>query len=136
MGTDYRGRYRGLMGLFFLAFLAIPIAEIALFITIGQRIGLLYTLLLIVLTAVIGAYLVSRQGRGVWSRFQSQLAAGSFPGLELAHGAMVLVGGALLVTPGFLTDAIGFSLMVPAVREWLRRRGIKRFRSGVEIIDP
>ncbi len=123
------------MGLFFLAFLAVPIAEIALFIVVGERIGLLYTLALIAVTAVIGAYLVSRQGRGVWARAQRQLAAGAFPGPELAHGAMVLFGGALLLTPGFLTDTIGFSLMVPLVRERLRRWGMRRFSSRVDIID-
>ncbi|MDH3471020.1 MAG: FxsA family protein [Acidimicrobiia bacterium] len=123
------------MGLFFLAFLVIPVAEIALFITIGQRIGVAYTLSLIVITAIIGAYLVARQGRGVWARAQGQLAAGSFPGPELAHGAMVIFGGALLLTPGFLTDAVGFSLMIPLVREMLRRWGTKRFSSQVDIID-
>lgn len=123
------------MGLLFLAFVAVPVAEIALFIGVGGRIGLLNTLALIVITAIIGAALVSRQGRGVWARFQAQLATGSFPGPELAHGAMILFGGALLLTPGFITDAVGFLLMVPAVREWIRRWGTRRFQARANIID-
>lgn len=111
--------------LFGLAFLVVPIVELLLFIWVQDRIGLGWTLLGIVITAIIGAGLVRRQGMAVWSRFQSEMVEGGMPARQLAHGAMVLVGGALLLTPGFLTDAIGLALMVPAIREFVRRAGLR-----------
>ena len=108
-----------------LAFLVVPVVELLLFIWVQDRIGLGWTLLGIVITAIIGAALVRRQGMAVWSRFQSELVEGGMPARQLAHGAMVLVGGALLLTPGFLTDAIGLALMVPAIREFVRRAGLR-----------
>ncbi len=123
------------VGWLFFLFLAIPLAEIALFIVVGERIGVWTTVGLVALTAFVGAYLVSSQGRGVIRRITTVFRSGAFPGAELAHGAMVLFGGALLLTPGFLTDALGLALMVPAVREALRRWGARRYRNRIEIID-
>ena len=111
--------------LFGLAFLVVPVLELLLFIWIQDRIGLGPTLLGIVVTAVVGAILVRRQGLAVLRRFQTELAAGGMPAKQLAHGAMLLVGGALLLTPGYLTDAVGFSLMVPGAREIVRRLGVR-----------
>ena len=111
--------------LFGVVFLTVPILELVLFIWLQGRIGLGWTLLGIVLTAIIGASLVRQQGIAVWKRFQSELSAGGMPARQLAHGAMVLVGGALLLTPGFLTDAVGFALMVPLIREAVRRAGVR-----------
>lgn len=119
-----------LRGFLFLAFLAVPIAEIALLIWVGGRIGLGVTLVLILATAALGAYFVSEQGRGVSDEIRARFLAGSFPGRELAHGGMILVAGALLLTPGFLTDAVGFLLLVPAVRETVRRRAVRRYGTG------
>lgn len=119
----------------FLAFLVVPVAEIALFIVVGDRIGVWATLGLVLLTAAAGAMLVSAQGRGVWRRIRTVAASGAFPGPELAHGAMVLFGGALLLTPGFLTDLIGLALMIPGVREFLRRWARNRLSDRVEVID-
>ena len=120
--------------LFGLTFLIVPIVELLLFIWIQDRIGLGPTLLGIVVTAIIGASLVRRQGFAVWSRFQSELSAGGLPGQQLAHGAMVLTGGALLLTPGYLTDAVGFLLMVPGVREVVRRVGGRFLANRITII--
>ena len=120
--------------LFGLTFLIVPVVELMLFIWIQNRIGLGPTLLGIIVTAIIGASLVRRQGFAVWSRFQSELSAGGLPGRQLAHGAMVLVGGALLLTPGYLTDTAGFLLMVPAVREVVRRVGGRFFANRITII--
>ena len=120
--------------LFGLTFLIVPIVELLLFIWIQDRIGLGPTLLGIVVTAIIGASLVRRQGFAVWSRFQSELSAGGLPGQQLAHGAMVLIGGALLLTPGYLTDAVGFLLMVPGVREVVRRVGGRFLANRITII--
>lgn len=117
------------------AFVVVPIVEIALFITLGERIGFWPTLAIVVATAFVGAALVSRQGRGALASVQGEFARGRFPGRELAHAGMILVAGALLVTPGFLTDAIGFSLLVPAVREALRRLALRRWQPDVIVIE-
>jgi UPF0716 protein FxsA len=111
-------------------FVAVPVVEIALFVVVGRRIGVLPTVGIVLLTALIGASLVSRQGRGAIEAVRAELVAGRFPGPQLAHGAMILVAGALLLTPGFLTDAVGFSLLVPAVRELVRRWAVRRYGSG------
>ena len=120
--------------LFGLAFLVVPVLELLLFIWIQDRIGLGPTLLGIVVTAIVGATLVRRQGLAVLRRFQNELEAGGMPAKQLAHGAMVLVGGALLLTPGYLTDAVGFSLMVPGVREVVRRLGVRVLAKRTVII--
>ena len=110
-------------------FVGIPIAEIALFIYVGGRIGLLSTLVVIVLTAVVGSALVARQGAEAIAQVQTAFFQARFPSKELAHGAMIVVAGAFLVTPGFLTDALGFLLLVPPFRE-AARLGISRRFSG------
>ena len=114
----------------FLLFVVTPLVEIALFVTVGTRIGLAATLGIVLLTAFAGATLVSQQGRTAWARVQSEFAVGSFPGAQLAHGAMILVAGTLLVTPGFLTDAVGLSLLIPAVRERIRLWALRRYSPG------
>ena len=100
----------------FLAFLAIPLIEIALFIQIGGVIGLGWTLLIVIATAVIGATMVRSQGLAVLGQVQQSFSRVQDPTEPLAHGAMILFAGALLLTPGFFTDAVGFSLLVPHVR--------------------
>ncbi len=118
----------------FLAFVLVPPIEIGLFIVVGGQIGLWPTMAIVLLTAVLGANLVSRQGRGVLASIQAEFAAGQFPAKSLAHGAMILVAGALLLTPGFLTDVIGFSLLSPQIREVLRRWGIRRWSNRVTVL--
>ncbi len=116
------------------AFLTIPILELVLFIYVEGRVGLARLLLGIVATALLGAFLVRRQGLTVLSQVRNDVATGEMPARALVHGALVLVGGALLLTPGFLTDAVGFSLMVPSVREGIRRLGTRFFQRRVIII--
>jgi len=118
----------------FIAFLLVPPIEIGLFIAVGSRIGLWYTMGIVLLTAIIGARLVSLQGRGVLVSLRNEFASGQFPGKTLAHGAMILIAGALLLTPGFLTDFIGFSLLSPQVREMIRRWGVRRWSNRVTIL--
>ena len=103
----------------FLAFLLVPILEIALFIQVGGLIGLWPTLAIVVLTAVLGTTLVRTQGRMALGQLQQSFATLDDPTEPLAHGAMILLSGALLLTPGFFTDALGFALLVPAVRRAL-----------------
>ena len=109
----------------FLILLAVPVIEIGLFIEIGGWLGTWPTIGLVVLTALIGSILLRRQGLAAMREAQSRLAAGEDPGRLLADGAMILVAGALLLTPGFFTDAVGFLLLVPGMRTvlwtWMRK---------------
>ena len=109
----------------FLLLIAVPIIEIALFIELGGAIGLWPTIGLVILTALIGSILLRQQGLAAMRDVQARLGAGEDPGRLLADGAMILVAGALLLTPGFFTDAVGFLLLVPGVRgilwDWGRK---------------
>ncbi|SDX39971.1 UPF0716 protein FxsA [Ruegeria halocynthiae] len=100
----------------FLAFLLVPIIEIALFIQVGGLIGLWPTLAIVVLTAVLGTFLVRTQGRMALANLQRSFAELDDPTEPLAHGAMILLSGVLLLTPGFFTDAVGFALLIPGIR--------------------
>ncbi|MEM9966567.1 MAG: FxsA family protein [Pseudomonadota bacterium] len=102
-----------------IAFIAVPLIEIALFIQIGGAIGLLWTLSVVVITAFVGAWLVKSQGMVTLMKLQTALSKMKDPTEQLVHGAMILFSGALLLTPGFFTDAIGFSLLVPKIRQFL-----------------
>ncbi|MFV0360950.1 FxsA family protein [Tropicimonas sp.] len=112
------------MPLLLLLFIAVPLIEIALFIQIGGIIGLGWTLAIVLTTAVIGTWMVRQQGREVLLRVQQSFSQLNDPTEPLAHGAMILLSGALLLTPGFFTDTVGFLLLVPRFREtvfrWLR----------------
>jgi len=99
-----------------LLFLAVPLIEITLFIQLGSVLDLGWILLIVILTAILGTYLVRQQGRGVLRQLQNSLSEVRDPTEPLAHGAMILFSGALLLTPGFFTDVVGFLLMVPAMR--------------------
>ena len=105
----------------FAIFVAVPIIEIALFIQVGGWLGLWPTLAIVVLTAMLGTFLVRRQGLAEIRRLQQSLDRLSDPTRPLAHGAMILASGLLLLTPGFFTDAMGFALLVPGVRDAVMR---------------
>lgn len=110
------------MGIFLvLAFIGIPILEIAVFIQAGQLIGLWPTVAGVVLTAVIGAALVRHQGLSTIIKAQESVNAGRFPVAEVFDGLCLVLAGAFLITPGFVTDTFGFLLLVPALRAVLRR---------------
>ena len=98
--------------------LAMPIAEISVFILVGSQIGLFPTLGLILVTAIIGSVLLRVQGFGIVRRISEEARSGRVPGRELIHGVMIVVAGVLLLTPGFISDTIGFLLFVPAVRDF------------------
>jgi UPF0716 protein FxsA len=110
----------------FLLFLAVPLIEIALFIQVGGWIGLWPTLAIVVATALAGTFLVRSQGTQALARLRRSFEELHDPTDNLAHGAMILFSGALLLTPGFFTDAVGFALLVPQVRsallKWLKSR--------------
>ena len=100
----------------FALFIAVPLIEIALFIQVGGAIGLWSTLAVVVVTAILGTTLVRAQGMRALADLQSSFNSLNNPTEPLAHGAMILFSGALLLTPGFFTDAVGFALLVPGVR--------------------
>ena len=118
-----------------LAFIAIPLIEIALFIQIGGAIGLWPTLVIVILTAILGTFLLRTQGAMAISNLRRSFSDLDDPSEPLAHGAMILFAGALLLTPGFFTDSVGFLLLMPPVRrrvfEFIRQRvHVQHFEMG------
>jgi UPF0716 protein FxsA len=97
-------------------FIAVPIAEISIFIRVGEQFGLWPTLAIVILTALLGTALLRYQGLRTWNRVQESLQRGEVPVGEVFTGLCLLVAGALLLTPGFLTDAMGFALFVPSIQ--------------------
>ncbi len=112
----------------------VAVAELVVFVAVERRIGLMATLLIALATALVGSLLVRRAGLSVLARFRERLAGGSLPGKELTHGAAILVAGALLISPGFLTDAIGFTLLAPGTRDHIHRWVTRRF--GGRVVPP
>ncbi|MFD1930365.1 MULTISPECIES: FxsA family protein [Nonomuraea] len=109
--------------LLFLAFLVVPVLEIWLLIQVGSVIGGWPTVALLIADSLFGAWIVRREGRRAWRSLQEALQAGRMPDRELADGGLILVGGALLLTPGFLTDLFGFLCVLPFTRPLMRRLG-------------
>ncbi|MBU2569500.1 MAG: FxsA family protein [Gammaproteobacteria bacterium] len=105
----------------FLCFLIIPFLEIYLLLTIGGLIGVFPTVFLVVFTAVLGAALLRQQGFATLRRFQENLNQGIVPAYEMIEGPILLVGGALLLTPGFFTDVLGFACLIPQLRGKIAR---------------
>ncbi len=113
--------------LLLLVFVVFPIAELYVIIQIGQAIGVLPTVGLLLLDSILGTWLMRVQGRAAWARFAEAVSAGRPPAKEAIDGALVLLGGALLLAPGFITDVFGVLLLLPPTRVALRRvafRGI------------
>ncbi|MCB1491536.1 MAG: FxsA family protein [Rhodobiaceae bacterium] len=115
----------------FILFLSIPIIEIGLFISVGGMIGLWPTLAIVILTAILGTALLRRQGLSVLRQAQADLDAGRVPLARIADGLFLLVAAVLLLTPGFMTDTLGFLLFIPAVRQTIGRAVLAWFaRNG------
>jgi len=112
-------------------FIVVPIAELYVLIQIGSAIGVLPTIALLILDSVLGAALMRSQGRAAWMRFNRALAEGRVPGREVMDGALVIFGGALLVTPGFLSDVLGLILLLPPTRAIVRTVLVRRFAGRV-----
>ncbi|MDH5326298.1 MAG: FxsA family protein [Gammaproteobacteria bacterium] len=111
-------------------FLSVPLVEIYLLIEVGGWIGVFPTIFLVVFTAVLGAWLLRWQGFSTLRRIQETTAQGGIPAVELVEGAVLIVSGALLLTPGFFTDAIGFMCLVPRLRQGAIKWALKRFFHG------
>ncbi|POF32974.1 FxsA family protein [Roseibium marinum] len=122
------------MGLYIIAgILLLPLIEIAVFIWVGGLIGVFPTILLTVITALAGTFMLRQQGLSLLMRMQKELDAGRAPGNEVMQGAMIVVASILLLIPGFVTDAIGLLLFIPPVREALVRFILSR--SNVVIVQ-
>lgn len=117
-------------------FTAVPVAELMLLIRIGQAIDLLPTLAIVILTGVIGAALARHQGLRTLGRINEATARGEMPTQELLDGLMILVAAVVLVTPGVMTDAVGFALLIPPIRTLLRRKVAAYFKKRMVIMAP
>lgn len=110
------------MPILFLIFIIVPIVEMYILIKVGAMIGGLYTIGLVLLTAIIGVSLLKKQGISTFMTAQQKMQTGQMPVTEMAEGLMLAVTGALLLTPGFVTDAFGFMLLTPVLRQYLAKR--------------
>ena len=121
--------------IFAVLFLIIPIIEIFFLIKVGETIGAWWTIILVVLTAVIGAGLLRQQGLSTLARFQQNMGQGKLPAQEMVEGILLAVGGALLMTPGFVTDTIGFLCLLPFSRKFIAQnimaRSAHKMKSGI-----
>ncbi len=126
--------------LLFLLLLAVPIAELWVIVQVADGIGFVPTLLLLIGVSIAGAWLLKQQGMATWRSMQASLQRGQMPAREATDGALILLGGALLLTPGFLTDVVGLLLLLPptraalkgVVRRGFRRRIDRRFPGGAD----
>src|SRR3954447_683135 len=118
--------------LLFILFILVPIAEIYVIIQVGQAIGALWTVLLLIADSIIGARLLRWQGGRAWLNFQNAVAAGRIPHRESMDSILVVLGGAFLLTPGFITDILGLVLLAPPTRAVVRRFAVRMLqrRSG------
>jgi UPF0716 protein FxsA len=103
-----------------LLFVVVPIAELYVIIQVGQAIGVWWTIALLIADSVLGSVLMRAQGRAAWRRFNEAIRAGRVPAREVLDGALVIFGGALLLTPGFITDILGLVLLIPPSRALVR----------------
>ena len=107
-------------------FIVVPIAELALLIQVGQLIGVWWTIVLLIADAILGSWLLRSQGRAAWRRFNQALGGGRIPHREVVDGVLIIFGGALLLTPGFITDIFGLLFLIPPTRAVMRRLLVRR----------
>jgi UPF0716 protein FxsA len=112
-------------------FLVVPIVELYIIVQIASSVGIFETIGLLILVSVVGAWLVRSQGLTVLGRVQGQLAMGNVPGKEMVDGLLILFAGALMLTPGFMTDAFGMLLLIPPTRAVVRTILVRRYRNSV-----
>jgi UPF0716 protein FxsA len=126
-----------MVGVLIVLFLLVPLAELYVIIQVGHAIGALDTIALLIIVGAVGGWLVKREGLRVWRRFQQQIQAGAMPNREIADGVMILFAGALLLSPGFLSDIVGIALLLPPVRAVVRAAVMRRAarRAGIYRID-
>lgn len=117
-----------------LLFILMPLIELAILVYLGTIIGALYTILIVVATGILGAVMARHQGLAALSRIRSSIESGIMPANELFDGALILAGGLLLLTPGIITDIVGFAVLVPQtrriIRRWIRSLIHRRIQRG------
>jgi len=121
MTRPVTGRHRPVALALVLAFVVMPLLEIYVIVQVGQAIGALWTILLLVVDSVVGAWLVRREGARAWAALREAIGSGRMPSRELADGALILIGGTLMLAPGFVTDVWGLLLVLPPTRPVFRR---------------
>ncbi len=119
-----------------LLFTLVPLIELALLIKLGELTGVWTTIGIVILTGIIGAYLARREGIKAWRRLEKSVREGVSPGDELIDALLILIAGAVLITPGLLTDLFGFGLLIPPVRKWVRNRLSRHFHNRIMISTP
>lgn len=123
-----------MFGRLLLLFIGVPVLELLIFLLLGSKIGITPTLAIIVITAILGAYLTKSQGLKALKKYQLALSEGRLPHEEVIDGVLILVAGAVLLTPGFLTDAIGFSLLIPPAREFFKTVTKAKLKDRVKVV--
>ena len=113
-------------------FIVVPVAELYVLIEVGKKIGSLTTIGIIIFTGILGAYLVKNQGFMILKKIQNDLNDGIMPGDSLIQGAIILAGGILLLTPGFVTDTVGFIFLIPASRNVIKKYLLKWLKGKIE----
>ena len=116
-----RRRRSAVAWVLFVALVVVPIAEIYVLIQVGQAIGAWWTIALLIADSILGTWLIKREGGRAWRALRSALDTGRMPATELADGALILIGGTLMLSPGFVTDAFGIWLILPFTRPLFRR---------------
>lgn len=123
------------VSILFLLFLAVPMVEIYFLIKVGNQIGAISTIALVVFTAVFGAMLLRFQGLATLQKTQQAMSQGQIPAIEMMEGVLLVFSGALLLTPGFVTDAVGFTLLVPPIRQALVHWFVRRSAAGSQFFN-
>ena len=126
------GTLEAMVPILLLAFILVPIAELAVIVAVAQQIGLLWTLAMLFGFSIVGSVLAKQQGLEVWRRVHAALARGEMPSTEVVDGFLVLLAGALLLSPGFLTDVVGVVLLIPPARSGIRRLARRQFSRFVD----
>ncbi|MDA8974964.1 FxsA family protein [Akkermansiaceae bacterium] len=125
-----------MFGKLLLLFILVPLAELYLFMTLGKELGWGNTILIIIITAILGAALTKSQGRAAMAKLKKATNEGRMPHQEAMDGILILIAGAVLLTPGFLTDAIGFLLLIPPIRGLIRGRLAEKLKDNIKVVTP
>ena len=131
-----RRRRRGLFLVLLALFVVIPLVEIYVIIQVGQAIGAWWTILLLVLDSIFGTWLIRHEGSRAWEALRVALDSGRMPARELADGALILIGGTLMLAPGFVTDAFGILMILPVTRPLFRRVLTGLVASRLVVLSP
>jgi UPF0716 protein FxsA len=129
-------RRRSFSWLLLVAFVVVPLVEIYVIIQVGQAIGPWWTILLLVLDSILGSWLIRHEGSRAWRALREALDSGRMPARELADGALILIGGTLMLAPGFVTDAFGMLLILPVTRPMFRRLLTHVVAARLVVIGP